>query len=595
MLKKLINWLIAAVIIMAVPAGAAFALPGEQEQMIKQEVIVGYFDIWKGDSWLDTNNDGTPDAPGQTGKLTKPFNYSAADKLNEWQITRVEVTYPFGADEYTTAGGRQYGPDGKPAQMDWEKFKKNYLKYLPQNLTAQIADQNLPAGTASVQWGLDLPSNPIYNALDIKDLKNRQYIGYEPANIGSMVEGWRWYLPAIITWYGIPKDQEQPLPDFSVTLGRHEFKNMNPGDIVTLTATYKLNENHPQPEKAKLGAFHVVGAEYPVELEPLDPKDALDSNGVIEFQPGETKQYKITVTVQNRNSVVQAKVWPADASNDADWSNNRDEAQIKLNQNLWVELVGGTELETREGNSINVTATIHNDSGSMVVTRLVWMLDGKVIRDIKNYDVISQENNSVTVDAGVGLHAVTVEVNPDRDKPANESTYDDNKATCGVNVIPVQEKVTSDIKIIGPDTWEALKPYPFRVQISGYLPYEKYTVTKHRANGSTYKVTRYRSKTYKMNVKTHGEGVLTIEWTPTNEFGNPQKTIPVLKSWSENYSESSGSFTRTYNYEFPIVGMRGQSKSNLVIEATDSRAGTARKVVTITPAPVNRPSLKLTL
>ncbi len=591
MFKKLINWLLMA-IIMAVPTGAAFALPSDQaqEQIIKQEVIVGYFDAWKGSNWLDTNNDGTPDVPGQTNKGTKPFDYSAEDKLSEWQITRVEVTYPFEEEEYTSAGGRQYGPDGKPAQMNWEAFNRNYLKYLPKNLTAQIATSlNLNTGTASVQWGLDLIELNQGGTLDLKDPENRKYIGYEPADIGNMVEGWRWYLPAIITWYGVPKQVIQP-PDFSVTLDRYEFQKMNPGDKITLTATYKLNANHPQPERAKLGALHVVGASYPVVLEPLNPGNALDNEGVIEFNPGESKQYKIAVTVQNRNSVVQAKVWPADTSIDADWSNNRAEAQIRLNQNLWTEPISNTELGTTEGNSINATARIHNDSGSMIVTRVVWTLDGKIIKDIKDYDVISQEDTSITVTPGVGEHNLTVEVNPDKNKPVDEATFTDNKTTYTINVTPQREELSGDIQIIGPDIWDCYKEqktYSFTVKISGYLPYERY----RNSNGHI----RYRSKTYNMTVKTHGEGVETYKWTPTNQFGNPQLTRPVVKSWSESYSESSGSFTKSFNYRFPSVGMRGFSDSTLVIEATDSRFGTARKVVTIKPYPVKIPDYKLTL
>ncbi|WP_027365742.1 hypothetical protein [Desulfotruncus alcoholivorax] len=294
MLKKLINWLIAAVIIMAVPAGAAFALPEDQaqERVVKQEVIVGYFDVWKGSDWLDTNNDGDRDKPGQTGKLTKPFNYSAADKLNEWQITRVEVQpYPFSSEEYTAAGGRHYNFSGQPEDMSWDKFKW-CLKYLPQNLTAKIADQNLPAGTASVQWGLDLPSNPIYNALDIKDLKNRQYIGYEPANIGSMVEGWRWYLPAIITWYGIPKTQIN-LVASSIDPGVPD--EAEPGKTYTGTVKFKYFGTTPL-ENVPIGVFN---GQYRATLKKNGQPVTSDN-----FAPDDVKTYTFTWTAPESGQTV---------------------------------------------------------------------------------------------------------------------------------------------------------------------------------------------------------------------------------------------------------------------------------------------------
>lgn len=99
MSRKIISWmLVMVVVVAAVPTGVALASPNEnqgQEQIVKQEVIAGYFDVWKGDNWQDTNNDGSPDEPGQTGKITKPFSYSAAEKLSGWTLTRVEVTHSF--------------------------------------------------------------------------------------------------------------------------------------------------------------------------------------------------------------------------------------------------------------------------------------------------------------------------------------------------------------------------------------------------------------------------------------------------------------------------------------------------------------------
>ncbi|MCG8402402.1 MAG: hypothetical protein MJA84_12560, partial [Firmicutes bacterium] len=173
MLKKISNLLIIALLLAAVPTGAALALVQGEEQIVKQEVIMGYFDVWKGNEWQDTNNDGGPDQPGQTGKTTKPFSYSAADKLNEYQLTRVEVKYPFGSDEYIAAGGRQYGPDGKPADMTWDRFRKDYLNYLPQNLSVQVTSKDLAVGEATVQWGLDLiPKEQPHGVLDLKDPEN---------------------------------------------------------------------------------------------------------------------------------------------------------------------------------------------------------------------------------------------------------------------------------------------------------------------------------------------------------------------------------------------------------------------------------------
>ncbi|SFF97623.1 hypothetical protein SAMN05660649_00294 [Desulfotomaculum arcticum] len=320
MLKKIINWmLIAAVMIIAVPAGAAFALPGDQaqEQVIKQEVIVGYFDIWKGDNWLDTNNDGPPDEPGQTDKLTKPFNYSASDKLDEWQITRVEVSYPFTLDEYTTAGGRPYGPDGKlwvdpgtgqQGIMSWLDFQRNYLDYLPQNLSAQIVNQDLSTGSASVEWGLDLPDPP-ENALDLKNPQYRQYIGYEPSNIGSMVEGWRWYLPAIITWYGVPKEQEMNL---AVTITSPPEEALA-GEAITVTGEITSDSDTP---------ITTLVQWY------LGSKKVYEGNVTID----KTKDLHFPFTMPDSSTLVTVQVNPGhnQPPDETTWDDNKDSVTINL-------------------------------------------------------------------------------------------------------------------------------------------------------------------------------------------------------------------------------------------------------------------------
>ncbi|TYO94523.1 hypothetical protein [Desulfallas thermosapovorans] len=577
-LKKLILLLVTLLLL----PGTALANP--QEQFILQEIKVGHFDVWQhtDGTWQDTDHDGEVDPYGLKDKKVPepPYTYPDSQYANQFTPTRVEITKITQASNLTDEELKKAG-----RSETWRVFNENYLTKLPNAYSAAKTSEDIAQGTVSVEKTFDL----MPELLDLKDPTVRAELGMTDRDFSDMAQGWRWYTPVLIKWYGVPKVVVQP-PDFSVTLDRYEFKDMNPGDKITLTATFKLNENHPQPERAKLGAFHVTGTEYTATMVPVEPSDALDSNGIIKFNPGETKQYRITVTVSTRNSVVQAKIWPADTTIDANWTNNRAEAQIRLNQNLWTEPISNTNLETREGNSVNVTARIHNDSGSMIVTRVIWTLDGKVIKDIKDFDVISQGDSSITVTPGVGEHNLTVEVNPDRNKPVNEATFADNKTTYTINVAPQREEASGNIQIIGPDVWDCYKEqklYSFTVKISGYLPYERY----RDRDGNV----RYRSKTYNMTVKTSGEGVETYQWTPNNQFGNPQLTRPVVKSWSEGYSASSGSFTKSFHYVFPYVGMRGFSDSTLVIEATDSRFGTARKVVTIKPTPVKIPEYKLTL
>ncbi|MEG6617488.1 hypothetical protein V6C27_13830 [Peptococcaceae bacterium 1198_IL3148] len=308
MLKKLINCLlILTLIITAVPNGAAFALPSEtenpqQEQLIHQQVIMGYFDVWKGSTWQDTNNDGDIDARGDKNKPTKPFTYTLEDKVKEgWTITRVEVQYPFSADDYVNAGGRMSDPAGNPLQsmMPYQRFKDNYLKYLPQSLSVSVASQDLVAGKAQVQWKLDLEYLDQNYSLDLTDSSNRTKIGYEVKDIEEMVEGWRWYLPGIIKWYAIPPTE---LPNIMV--GEIE-PGVTSGEAVPGTL-YSANAEIVNESDQSFTNVPVAAYNNGWQAKVKDQSGNLVST--INLGPNETKVININYTAQDPTSAIKVVV-----------------------------------------------------------------------------------------------------------------------------------------------------------------------------------------------------------------------------------------------------------------------------------------------
>ncbi|MBO8128947.1 MAG: PQQ-binding-like beta-propeller repeat protein [Peptococcaceae bacterium] len=261
-------------------------------------------------------------------------------------------------------------------------------------------------------------------------------------------------------------------------------------------------------------------------------------------------------------------------------------------QNLRVQITSYTE-QCIEGDSATVAARVTNDSNRLLTTRLVWKVNGEIVKDIPNFDLIGQYDNSVTIKPDQDCK-VTVEVNPDRDRPASETTFDDNIDTCSITVLPAEKEVQGSVKIIAPDVWDALKPFNFKVVVEDYLPYDYKTKTWTDSEGKKHHKRVRISKTYNLNCTVTGKGVLTVEWNPMDPSGGFQKTIPREKSWTENFTEKSGSYTRTFTYTFPACGMAGYSETTVVLEASVTRAGTARKVVKIRPFPVERPELQLT-
>jgi len=116
------------------------------------------------------------------------------------------------------------------------------------------------------------------------------------------------------------------LPDFYTKFDKfHVIENQ--GNEIELVITFGLKPGHSKDEIAILKAFHVVGNEFPLFLEPLKPSDALDSSGSIVFKPGEEKKYKVRVTAQARNSIVRSNITPVEGM-DANWSDNTAECSI---------------------------------------------------------------------------------------------------------------------------------------------------------------------------------------------------------------------------------------------------------------------------
>jgi len=293
------------------------ALADPQEQLILRQVSVGSFDVWQhiDGRWQDTDQCGQVDPYGQTNKELKPDIYTLPQTqyTNGFTVTRVEVEYSFTlTDEELAKAGRA---------ESWADFDSKYIRKKPDNYSATKTGEDLAQGTVTVQKTLDLTPKSI----NLKDPAIRADLGMAEKDFSDMAQGWRWYVPIMIEWYGVPKSE----PDFSVTLDRHEIE-ADSGDSVVLSAIYKLNQNHTQNEKAILKAFHVVnGTEYPVTLVSSNSSDQLD-NHVVEFKPGEDKRYSVKVTAQDESSEVIVKVWPAEAANDANWSNNSDKAEIQV-------------------------------------------------------------------------------------------------------------------------------------------------------------------------------------------------------------------------------------------------------------------------
>jgi hypothetical protein len=404
-MRKLLLSFVGAIILLF----PALAL-GSEEQIIDQTVTVPYFDIWKhtDGTWQDTSNDGKPDAKGQKDKTTK-LNYTLDNSLlQKYTVTKVEVTPNIDENTYNTAG--------KWNGKNWEYFKTNYYKYRAVPLKTSISNKDLTKGTATVQFIFDLA--PQNNAIDRKAIR---FDGDNNAAIDAAAEGWRWYLPALITWHGIPKEQPADLPDAYVKAIIADDKETEAGKTYKAKVTYGLKAQYKGNTPCKLGLTHNTYGIAPIDGQKL------------ELSPGEEKTFEFTFTGQEgKNSVLEAKIWPE--TGDKDWSNNSKELIVPCKQgeaDLSAKIMYDRNI-VDSGSSVNIYGVAKNHSDHEITTKVVFRVNGG-LKKAATITIPAQKFIKTTYKLSVPAKTPTgqkyyaeFEVNPDRNQPSNEKSWENN-------------------------------------------------------------------------------------------------------------------------------------------------------------------------
>ncbi|MTI84380.1 MAG: hypothetical protein FH756_10845 [Firmicutes bacterium] len=191
--------LLALVFTIAVPCGAAIAA---QEQLIHSKVSVGYWDIWKhtNGEWQDEGE------PGQSAQYSE--TYTIPDKfLDEYKITRITTSSPkeFSEQDYNIAG--KYW-DFKGNKIEYNDFMNRiYGPYIPKGYSV-LGSPITSTGDITVERSFILNPTQLENgkkAIDLKASANRHIVDLSDREFAQAAEGWRWYQPVLIKWYGVPK------------------------------------------------------------------------------------------------------------------------------------------------------------------------------------------------------------------------------------------------------------------------------------------------------------------------------------------------------------------------------------------------------
>ncbi|MBF7082654.1 hypothetical protein IT084_06645 [Desulfallas sp. Bu1-1] len=298
MLKnKLIHLLLAVlVLIAAVPLGAAAAFAAEQEQVVKVQIGAGSFDIWQHSNGEWQNTDGIPgrDEPGQD--KTPTFDYTANELLNKYTLTRVEITHNVTPDDFNTpANAAKDFVLALPGKgKTWDEYHRNYMQYYSNNYSAGKAKdgEDLARGRVTTQFKLNLSPTNTNRALDLKDPETRKELGMTDRDFSQMAQGWRWYMPVKITWYGIPKT-EINLVASNIDPGVPG--EAEPGKTYTGTVKFKYFGTTPV-ENVPIGAFN---GQYRATLKKNGQPVTSDN-----FAPGDVKTYTFTWTAPESGQTV---------------------------------------------------------------------------------------------------------------------------------------------------------------------------------------------------------------------------------------------------------------------------------------------------
>lgn len=259
--------LLLALLAQLVPAGMVGAAG---EEVVLKQVRLASWDIWlhaDGKTWQHTGAPG--DRRSYTFDVTPP-------EIAGVRITRFEMTAGVTQEQFMAAGGRA----GYAAtETRWDAFELEVLRHSPRNL--RITDGSEVAFTLG----------PLSDAKEIK---------FEWQ--ARLVEGWRFYLPAFIVWYGVREN----LPDFAVSLTTG-ITQTEQGVPYTGTVTYRLKEAKG-PTEAVLRITH-NGA-------PLrTPAGEAIHGTVVTFNPGQTRAFEFRFTGQATNSQLRAEIWPTQPAN----------------------------------------------------------------------------------------------------------------------------------------------------------------------------------------------------------------------------------------------------------------------------------------
>lgn len=310
-MRKLASLLALIAILGAAFSWAAPAFAEQPEEKVGSFVAVAHMDIWK-------HADGHWQKGLYNGKenVTEEAEYDPkALGINTigYRLTRVTLAYPFGEDEYKAAGGRY--------NLTWEQFRDYYERRAVIH-EVKLKSFDAATGRAVVEWRFDLNTGGSEKPWPLTDPEIRRQLRIKPPpGFEDSVEGYRYELPVIITWYGV----KRLAPNFSVELDPGCPKDEQGSYVAeagkTYTATVKFRAGDPvagqdsPPYDVVVAGVHQLAGNrfYPASLRYVSGDGKISSQQGLEPEiPEDVTVHLVTFNRENAEVVAEFS-WTARA------------------------------------------------------------------------------------------------------------------------------------------------------------------------------------------------------------------------------------------------------------------------------------------
>lgn len=406
---------------------------------------------------------------------------------------------------------------------------------------------------------------------------------------------------------------EDNLKAVSINLGVPSGNKANPGTKYQARVVFE-NQSAKSFTEVPVAVLHgVYHAVLYDESGRLLPKKVVSGKEVqvADFQPGQSRTFRCDwhpwpqatdglTGIINRDEI--GKVYL-----EITYEDNVVSAEVPVDfQNLRVEIIDHPA-EVIEGDTATVAARVFNESRQMVVTKVVWKVDGRVAKEVNNFDVISEADTVLNFTMPDHDVSVEIEVNPARNAPPNESTHDDNSASRTVRYIPEKVEASGRLTIDAPNPVYAkhvTKLNDFYEDVGYDIPEDwNFTVTVI-TNISKPKTDPDDPPPSRPAIKVNVGGQSQRAWGYHHEGYNLYGSIvndnvqDVSYSDSASYTAGWGRYEKTLTFTFPKSGLYGYDKTvNLSATADCKKYGihlSASKNVTIKGLFTSDGSVKLT-